>query len=81
MFEKETTLQLTKAPLPRFLLLQLIAGDDMLPSGSQDLDNIEEAAEAAAVESTAHQPNEYEIQRQRNIDRNKQMLADLKQKS
>ena len=61
--------------------MQLTAGDDMLPSASQDLDNIEEAAEAAAAESTAHQPNEYEIQRQQNIERNKQMLADLKQKS
>jgi len=27
------------------------------------------------------QPNDYEIQRQRNIDRNKQMLSDLKRKS
>ena len=53
----------------------------MLPLGSHDLDNIEEAAEAAAAESTVYQPNEYEIQRQRNIERNKQMLADLKQKS
>ena len=53
----------------------------MLPSASQDFDNVEAAAEAAAAESTAHQPNEYEIQRQQNIQRNKQMLADLKQKS
>ena len=62
-------------------MLQLIAGDDVLPSASQDLDTVEDAAGAAAAESAAHQPNEYEIQRQRNIDRNKQMLADLKQKS
>ncbi|KAL3135513.1 hypothetical protein ABBQ38_005993 [Trebouxia sp. C0009 RCD-2024] len=60
---------------------KLVAGDDVLPSASQDLDNIDEAAEAAAAESTVHQPNEYESQRQRNIERNKQMLADLKQKS
>ena len=70
-----------RQPVSRFLLLQLIAGDDMLPSASQDLDSIEEAAEAAAVESTTHQPNEYEIQRQQNIERNKQMLANLKQNS
>lgn len=62
-------------------MLQLIAGDDVLPSASQDLDNLEDAAQAAATESTVHQPNEYEIQRQRNIERNTQMLADLKQKS
>ena len=61
--------------------LQLIAGDDVLPSASQDLDTIDEAAEAAAVESVSHQPNEYEVQRQRNIERNRQMLADLKRKS
>lgn len=62
-------------------LLQLVAGDDVLPFASQDLDNIDEAAKAAAAESTVHQPNEYESQRQRNIERNKQMLANLKQKS
>ncbi|KAL3158682.1 hypothetical protein ABBQ32_011424 [Trebouxia sp. C0010 RCD-2024] len=60
---------------------KLVAGDDVLPFASQDLDNIDEAAKAAAAESTVHQPNEYESQRQRNIERNKQMLANLKQKS
>lgn len=61
--------------------LQLIAGDEVLLSASQDLDTIDEAAEAAAAESLSHQPNEYEVQRQRNIERNKQILADLKTKS
>ena len=58
-------------------MLQLIAGDDVEPTASQDLD-LEESASAAAAEAVQHEPNEYEVQRQRNIERNKQMLLDLK---
>lgn len=58
---------------------KLIAGDDVEPTASQDLD-LEESASAAAAEAVQHEPNEYEVQRQRNIERNKQMLLDLKRK-
>ena len=61
--------------------MQLIAGDDFEPTASQNLEAAEAAAQAAAEEAGLLQPNDYEIQRQRNIDRNKQMLADLKRKS
>ena len=61
--------------------MQLIAGDDFEPTASQNLEDAEAAAQAAAEEAGPLQPNDYEIQRQRNIDRNKQMLADLKGKS
>lgn len=61
--------------------MQLIAGDDVELTVSQDLDNVDAAAQAAAAETVQTQPNDYEIQRQRNIDRNRQMLADLKRKS
>lgn len=60
---------------------KLIAGDDFEPTASQNLEDVDAAAEAAAEETVPLQPNDYEIQRQRNIDRNKQMLADLKRKS
>ena len=67
---------------PSFLCgVQLIAGDDFEPTASQNLEDVDAAAEAAAEETVPLQPNDYEIQRQRNIDRNKQMLADLKRKS
>ncbi len=61
--------------------MQLIAGDDFEPTASQNLEDAEAAAQAAAEEAGLLQPNDYEIQRQCNIDRNKQMLADLKRKS
>ena len=61
--------------------VQLIAGDDVELTVSQDLDNVDAAAQAAAAETVQMQPNDYEVQRQRNIDRNRQMLADLKRKS
>ncbi len=68
------------AMLDLLLLVQLIAGDDVMPSASQDLDSVDVAAAAAAVETVSHEPNEYETQRQRNIERNRQMLLDLKRK-
>ena len=61
--------------------MQLIAGDDFEPTAPRSLEDVDAAAEAAAEEAAPLQPNDYEIQRQRNIDRNKQMLADLKRKS
>ena len=61
--------------------MQLIAGDDVELTVSQDLDSVDVAAQAAAAETVQMQPNDYEVQRQRNIDRNRQMLADLKRKS
>ncbi|DBB02002.1 hypothetical protein WJX77_007509 [Trebouxia sp. C0004] len=60
---------------------KLIAGDDFEPTASQSLEDVDAAAQAAVEEAVPLQPNDYEIQRQRNIDRNKQMLADLKRKS
>lgn len=61
--------------------MQLIAGDDFEPTAFQNLGYVEAAAQAAATEAVPLQPNDYEVQRQRNIDRNKQMLADLKRNS
>ncbi|DBA66785.1 hypothetical protein WJX79_010198 [Trebouxia sp. C0005] len=60
---------------------KLIAGDDFEPTAFQNLGYVEAAAQAAATEAVPLQPNDYEVQRQRNIDRNKQMLADLKRNS
>ena len=60
-------------PFTLFLHVQLIAGDDILPTASQDLDS-----QDAAPGPSEHVPNQYEVQRQRNIERNKQMLLGLK---
>ena len=58
--------------------VQLIAQDGTDVLASQHLEDGSQDADADAV---LNQPNEYEIQRQQNIERNRQMLADLKRKS
>ena len=59
------------AALTVFAALQLVAGDDVL---SQDMETEETMAEPPAGPI---EPNEYEVRRQQNIERNRQMLASL----